>query len=117
MALGISGGVLPCPEALSVLLLAIGLGRIVLGVGVILAFSVGLAAALIAIGLSLVRARAVLARRAVLPRAVLSRGMRRGPSATAPAALQRWIPLASAAIVTLLGVGMAWRGIGNFTAL
>ena len=57
MALGISGGLLPCPSALVVLLGAIALGRIGLGLALVSAFSLGLAAVLTGIGLLLVYAR------------------------------------------------------------
>ena len=57
VALGVSGGLLPCPSALVVMLGAIALGRTAFGLALILAFSVGLAAVLTAIGLVLVHAR------------------------------------------------------------
>ncbi|MCF6287122.1 MAG: sulfite exporter TauE/SafE family protein, partial [Candidatus Hydrogenedentes bacterium] len=44
--LGVSGGVVPCPAALLVLLLALKVGRLSYGLGLILAFSLGLAAVL-----------------------------------------------------------------------
>ena len=50
MALGISGGLRPCPSALVVLLGAIALNRIGFGLVLVLVFSLGLAAALTAIG-------------------------------------------------------------------
>jgi len=56
LALGISGGIVPCPDALVVLLSAIALNRILLGLLVIVAFSFGLAAVLIAIGIVMVTA-------------------------------------------------------------
>jgi ABC-type nickel/cobalt efflux system permease component RcnA len=51
LALGISGGLLPCPSALVVLLGAIALNRIGFGMILVLAFSLGLAGALTAIGI------------------------------------------------------------------
>ncbi len=60
LAMGVSGGLVPCPEALGVMLIAIGLGRIGLGLALIVAFSFGLAAVLIAIGILLVRSRSKL---------------------------------------------------------
>jgi nickel/cobalt transporter (NicO) family protein len=51
LAIGISGGLLPCPSALVLMLSAISLGRIGFGLLLILAFSVGLAGVLSAIGL------------------------------------------------------------------
>ena len=43
LSLGISGGLVPCPEALGVMLIAVGLNRILLGLGMVVAFSLGLA--------------------------------------------------------------------------
>jgi nickel/cobalt transporter (NicO) family protein len=51
LAIGISGGLLPCPAALVVLLSAISLGRIGFGLLLIVAFSAGLALVLSGIGL------------------------------------------------------------------
>ena len=50
LALGVSGGLLPCPSALVVLLGAIALNKIGFGLSLVLAFSLGLAGALTAIG-------------------------------------------------------------------
>ena len=57
VALGVSGGLLPCPSALVVMLGAIALGRIAFGLLLIVAFSAGLAAVLTGVGLMLVYAR------------------------------------------------------------
>ncbi len=57
LALGITGGIVPCPAALVVLLSALSLHRVVLGLFLIVAFSLGLAAVLIVIGLLMVYAR------------------------------------------------------------
>lgn len=51
LALGISGGLLPCPSALVLMLSAINLGRIGYGLILTTAFSFGLAATLTAVGL------------------------------------------------------------------
>jgi len=56
LALGISGGLLPCPSALVVLLSAIALQRVGYGLLLVVAFSVGLAATLTGIGLAFVYA-------------------------------------------------------------
>lgn len=56
LALGVSGGLLPCPSALVVLLSAIYLHRIGYGLLLIVAFSLGLAGVLSAIGLTFVYA-------------------------------------------------------------
>lgn len=56
LALGISGGLLPCPSALIVLLSAISLNRVGYGLMLVVAFSGGLAATLTTIGLAFVYA-------------------------------------------------------------
>ena len=61
--LGISGGIVPCPAAFIVLMLAINLGRLAFGLLLILVFSVGLAAVLVAIGIAVVRASGQVRRR------------------------------------------------------
>ncbi|MFH1569568.1 MAG: high-affinity nickel-transporter, partial [Gemmatimonadota bacterium] len=58
----ISGGIIPCPGALVILLLAVGLHRIGLGLTLIVAFSLGLAAVLITIGVLMVKARPLMER-------------------------------------------------------
>jgi sulfite exporter TauE/SafE len=96
-AMGISGGLVPCPEALGILLIAIGLNRAGLGLSLIVAFSLGIALVLIVIGLLLVRSRGL-----------LDKLGRRGGK------IQKWLPLVSAAIVTLLGVGIAAKGLLSY---
>ena len=59
LAVGVSGGLLPCPSALVVLLAAISLHRVAFGLLLIVAFSAGLALTITGIGLV-----AVLAKRA-----------------------------------------------------
>jgi nickel/cobalt exporter len=56
IAMGASAGLIPCPSALVVLLGAIAQGQIALGMLLIVAFSVGLAATLTALGLMVVLA-------------------------------------------------------------
>jgi nickel/cobalt exporter len=56
LALGISGGILPCPSALVVLLAAISLHRVGYGLMLVVAFSIGLAGVLTTIGLAFVYA-------------------------------------------------------------
>ncbi|MFN2520824.1 MAG: sulfite exporter TauE/SafE family protein, partial [Candidatus Limnocylindria bacterium] len=54
VGLGVSGGLLPCPTALVVLLAAVSFHNVALGMTLVLAFSVGLAAVLTGIGLLMV---------------------------------------------------------------
>ncbi len=67
IALGISGGLIPCPSALVVLLAAVALHRIAYGMLLILMFSLGLASVLVAIGIVVVKARTWLDSRPVRP--------------------------------------------------
>ena len=97
--MGVSGGLVPCPEALGVMLIASGLGRIGLGLALIVAFSFGLAAVLIALGILLVRSK--------------SRLDRLGKPGSA---WQRLLPLVSAAVVTLLGAGIVVNGLLAYAA-
>ncbi len=57
VAVGISGGLLPCPSALVVLLAAITLHRVAFGMLLVVAFSAGLALTITGIGLAAVLAR------------------------------------------------------------
>ena len=94
LALGVTGGIVPCPAALVVLLSAVALRRVGFGLFLIVAFSVGLAAVLIAIGLLTVYARRAMAR-------FQGEGQ----------LITRWLPLASSAVVTVLGVGIAMQAL------
>ena len=52
--LGVSGGIVPCPAALAILLASASVGDISKGLALVLVFSLGLAASLVAIGLVVV---------------------------------------------------------------
>ena len=95
IALGITGGIVPCPSALVVLLSAIALHRVGFGLVLILAFSVGLAAVLVIVGTLSLYARRMTSRINIA---------------------ERWtsrIPLVSSAVITLLGVVIIARGRGR----
>lgn len=62
VTLGISGGLVPCPDAIAILLIAATLNRIAFGLSLIVAFSIGLAIVLIAIGLLIVQGKRLFAR-------------------------------------------------------
>jgi ABC-type nickel/cobalt efflux system permease component RcnA len=91
--LGVSGGLLPCPSALIVLLAAISLHRVAFGLLLIVAFSAGLALVLVGIGIALVRGPLLLQR---LPRQRLLSAVRAA----------RLVSVGSALIVCLAGVGL-----------
>lgn len=93
LALGISGGLLPCPSALVVLLSAIALGRIGFGLALVSAFSLGLAAVLTGIGLTLVYARDWFERLPI-----------QSPKSNL-------FPAASALLVTLIGLGITTQAL------
>ena len=63
IALGISGGIVPCPKAIVILLLAISLHKIALGIIIILVFSLGLAFTLVTLGIIVVKASYLLKKR------------------------------------------------------
>jgi nickel/cobalt exporter len=93
LGVGVAAGLLPCPSALVVLLSAIALHRVTLGLALIVAFSIGLAATITAIGLV-----AVLARRA------FGRLSFDGP-------LVRALPAASAALILAVGLVITIRAV------
>ncbi len=68
LALGISGGLLPCPSALLALLGAVAVGRAGFGLMVVVSFSLGLAATLTGVGLLFLYAGRFLERRALTGR-------------------------------------------------
>ena len=97
LALGVSGGLLPCPTALVVLLAAVSFHNVVLGMVLVAAFSVGLAAVLMALGLAIVAGRGILRRN---PAAARVAGSRLFAMAT------RYLPAASATAITLAGLAI-----------
>lgn len=103
--LGISGGMLPCPSALVVLLGAISLHRVGLGLVLVVAFSVGLATVLTGIGLGLVLAGRLLA--SARSRFAGSFVERWGLAQRATMAL----PALSALAITLVGTVMTFRAL------
>ena len=70
LGMGASAGLIPCPSALVVLLAAISQHEVALGLLMITAFSLGLAATLTGLGLIVVNARKVTARLRISPRLV-----------------------------------------------
>ncbi len=62
IALGISGGLVPCPDAIAILLIAVTINKIAFGLGLIISFSLGLAVVLIIIGMVMVQSKAIFAR-------------------------------------------------------
>ena len=67
LALGISGGAVPCPSALVVLLSAVALHQVAFGLLLIVAFSIGLAGVLTAVGIAVVHAHRRLSEWEIIP--------------------------------------------------
>ena len=96
IALGASGGLVPCPSAMVLMLTAISLGRTGAGLVLLVAFSLGLAGVLVAIG------AAVLFAKDRLP----------NMEATSQRPLFRIIPVVSAALVTCIGAFLTLTALG-----
>lgn len=96
IALGASGGLVPCPSALVLLLSSVALGRVALGLTLLVAFSAGLAVVLSAIGL------VVLYAKHLLP----------DSKKTANNLAFRYLPVASAAIIVCAGLIMTGVALG-----
>ncbi len=93
VGVGIAAGLLPCPSALVVLLSAIALHRVGFGMALIVAFSIGLAATITAIGLLAVLARRAFSRVRLDGRVV------------------RALPAVSAAVIVLVGLAITLRAV------
>jgi nickel/cobalt exporter len=68
ISLGISGGIVPCPKALVILLLAISLQKVLLGITILTVFSMGMALVLVTVGIILLKASHLLKDRFRSPR-------------------------------------------------
>jgi ABC-type nickel/cobalt efflux system permease component RcnA len=102
IALGASGGLVPCPSALILLLSAISIGRVGLGMVLLVSFSLGLAIVLTATGLAVLYAKNL-----------LPEGNRRNN------AFFRYMPVISAAAIVAVGVvvtsvSLGWIPAGRF---
>jgi len=95
-ALGASGGLVPCESALVLLLTAIALRRVGLGLVLLVSFSVGLALVLMAIGVLVIYAKNLLP----------------GGGNASGNPFFRWMPVASAAVVMVLGMIMTGVSLG-----
>jgi nickel/cobalt transporter (NicO) family protein len=96
-ALGVSGGLVPCPSAMVLLLAAVALNKTAYGMLLVLVFSVGLALTLTIVGLAFLCARNRLSYR------------------TANARWAQLLPLASAAIITLAGAVLCITALRSFS--
>jgi nickel/cobalt exporter len=93
---GLTGGLIPCPASITVLLLCLQLKQIALGATLVLCFSIGLAATMVGVGV----AAAV--------------GMRHAEKRFSGvfAAFARRAPYASGALITIVGLVLATQALG-----
>lgn len=96
VALGASGGLVPCPSALVLLLSSIALGHVGLGLVLLVAFSFGLAGVLMAIGMLVLYAKHFLP----------------DPAKTSRHRAFRLIPVLSALVILCLGLLMTGVSLG-----
>jgi len=100
-ALGVAGGLVPCPSALLVLLAAVSLHRIAGGILLIVAFSAGLAAVLVGIGIAIASGARIVRR---VPNLARVRGLQRAAAA---------LPVASALLISLAGLGLTVQALSG----
>jgi nickel/cobalt transporter (NicO) family protein len=96
LALGISGGLVPCPSAMVLLLAAVALNKTAYGMVLVLAFSIGLAITLTLVGLAFLYARHRFAK---------------------PSSGTRWphlLPALSALTITVLGIALCFGALKSF---
>jgi ABC-type nickel/cobalt efflux system permease component RcnA/Tol biopolymer transport system component len=96
VALGVSGGLVPCPDAIAILLVAVALNRVPFGMLLIVSFSLGLAAVLIGIGIALVHGVRLISRSDWLVR------------------FGTYAPVVSALVVSGLGIGLTLNAWNSF---
>lgn len=96
IALGASGGLVPCPSALVLLLISISLGHIGLGLLLLVSFSLGLAGVLMAIGMMVIYAKKWLP----------------DPVKTSRHPLFRLVPVLSAFVIVCVGLVMTAVSLG-----
>jgi nickel/cobalt transporter (NicO) family protein len=96
---GITGGLIPCPASITVLLICLQLGQFTLGAATVAAFSLGLAITMVSIGVAAAWGVQHASKRINLSDRLLRR-----------------LPLASVTLVALLGVIMLVQGVIDLTA-
>lgn len=98
LGLGISGGLLPCPSALVLLVAAVSLDRAGFGLVLVLAFSLGLAGVLTAVGLLFVKGQRLFS---LSPRFV---------------AASYFLPVLSALIICTIGLGLTIEAVAKLVS-
>lgn len=92
---GLTGGLIPCPASITVLLLCLQLKQVALGATLVLCFSIGLAVTMVTVGV------------------VAALGMRHAEKRWAGgfASFARKAPFASGALISIVGVVLAWQAV------
>jgi nickel/cobalt transporter (NicO) family protein len=96
---GMTGGLIPCPASIAVLLICLQLGQFTLGVATVSAFSLGLAITMVGIGVAAAWGVHHASRRIHLPDRLL-----------------QCLPLASVGLVAALGLISLWKGFVDLAA-
>jgi len=102
VALGISGGLVPCPAALVLLLSCISLGRPGLGLLLLISFSLGLALVLMLIGVMVL---------------VVKNSVPKSSKPSRVAAWSSYAPVFSAALIFAIGIYMTGVAFGAFPVI
>ncbi|MGH7057877.1 MAG: sulfite exporter TauE/SafE family protein, partial [Acetobacteraceae bacterium] len=95
LGLGISGGLIPCPSAMVLLLAAVALHKVAYGLVLVLAFSLGLAVTLSCVGMAFLYSRRLFARVPVTGR------------------LLRVMPVVSAGLITGVGAVICYGALAG----
>ena len=99
VALGVSGGLIPCPSAMVLLLAAVALNKTSYGLLLVVAFSVGLAVTLTLVGLAFLYARKLF------------------PRLDGNGRWARLLPIVSAALITVVGLVICYGAIVGSAAI
>jgi ABC-type nickel/cobalt efflux system permease component RcnA len=94
IVLGVSGGIVPCGDAIALLMMAIGTHHLSAGLPLLLAFSAGLAGVLVLIGVLVVKVKGF------------------GSSRLGEGRIVKALPMVSAIVVTALGLWLCVESIG-----
>lgn len=103
MALGISGGLIPCPSALLLLLSSIALGQVGYGLLLVLSFSLGLAGVLTGLGLLLISSKHLFIQ---LP-------IDNWTQTSGLQSLIKLVPIGTATAITLIGLVMSMQALSQ----
>lgn len=99
--LGIAGGIVPCWDAVAMLLFALSAGLATIAVPLLLAFSTGMAGVLVAVGIAVVKTRDMI--------------KKHGPSGIWLERISKLLPMISAVFVIIIGVWLCSESLKSQT--